>query len=310
MSEIVDRILPLLLENRELNSNGINLLQKAHQQINKKKSEDRSAEEWFVLGYYAQQVQNYDDAQAHFTQAVLKNPQFEAAYKFRAAVCIDTQQFEDALYDLEKALEIDSTYVDAIFEKARLYHEQDENKKALEELESLLKQDPDNSDAYALMGSTHEKMGDYEKAILAFDKAIELDPESGHYFTQRGLAHYFADQYESARNDLEVAQQLSGSNHITQFNLGLVLGEIEEHVKDAFRNFEKAFKRAPDMLNQFYKQASKSEKSRLESRLENLVKKNSTIKDVTGGQFYRDQFVQLIERKLNEARRQGVEVKS
>lgn len=305
MSEIVDRLLPLLLENRSLNNKGISLLQKSHQKISKKKKEDRTAEEWFVLGYYALQIQNYDDAQAHFTEAVLKNPEFEAAYKFRASVCIDVQQFEDALYDIEKALELDPLYTDAIFEKARLFHEQDENKKAVMELNKVIKNDPEYSDAYALLGSIYEKTGEYEKAVETFNKAIELDPESGHYYTQRGLAHYFANNYDPAKADLEKAQKITGTNHVSQFNLGLVLGEIDEQVKDAFRNFEKAFKRAPDMLNQFFLQVGKKEKDRLEKRLKGLVKKHSAKNEQPGGQFYREQLVQLLERKLYEAAQQA-----
>jgi tetratricopeptide (TPR) repeat protein len=301
MSDIVDRLLPFILENRELNEKGINLLQKAHQQIGKKKSEDRTAEEWFIVGYYAQQIQDFDEAQSHYTQAVLKNPDFEAAYKFRAAVCIDTRQFEDAEYDLKKALEIDSTYIDAMFEYARLYHEQDKNDLAIQKLNELIEKEPDYSDAFALLGSTYEKSGSYDKAIESLDKAIELDPESGHYYTQRGLAHYFANNFESAKIDLEKAQRISGVNHITQFNIGLVLGELDDHVKDAFRNFERAFKKAPDMLKQFFEQAGDTEKKRLFSRLENIVKKYSASES-TSSQFYREQLASLLDRKLKDAK--------
>jgi len=300
MSEIVDRLLPFLLENRTLNNKGIQLLQKAHQQISKTSKEDRTAEDWFVLGYYAQQIQDYDDAQAHYTQAVLKNPEFEAAYKFRAAVCIDTRQFEDAAYDLTKALELDPDYADARFEQARLLHEQDKNLEAVSYLDKLIDADPENSDAFALAGSALEKEGQFEKAIKYFNKAIELDPESGHYFTQRGLASYFSGDFDSAKADLEKAQKISGTSYITQFNLGLVLGELDDQVRDAFRYFERAFKKAPDMLTEFFKQAGEIEKKRLGNKIQGLVDKHS--KDSAGtSQFYREQLVELLKRKLTEA---------
>lgn len=302
MSDIVDRLLPYLLENRTLNNKGIQMLQKAHQQISKTAKEDRTSEDWFVLGYYAQQIQDYDDAQAHYTQAVLKNPEFEAAYKFRAAVCIDTKQFEDAAYDLEKALKLDPEYTDARFEQARLLHEQDKNIEAVEKLNALIEADPENSDAYALAGSALEKEGHFEKAIEYFDKAIELDPESGHYFTQRGLASYFSGDFVSAKTDLEKAQKISGTSYITQFNLGLVLGELDDQVRDAFRYFERAFKKAPDMLTEFFKQAGEIEKKRLGSRIQGLVDKHSKESSGTS-QFYREQLVELLTRKLAEAQR-------
>lgn len=301
MSDIVDRLLPYILENRELSEKGISLLQKAHQQIGKKNTADRTAEEWFIVGYYAQQIQDFDEAQSHYTQAVLKNPEFEAAYKFRASVCIETRQFEDAEYDLKKALEIDPSYNDALFEYSRLYHEQDQNDLAIQKLSELIEKEPDYSDAFALLGSTYEKSGSYDKAIESLDKAIELDPDSGHYYTQRGLAHYFANNFESAKLDLEKAQRLTGINHVTQFNIGLVLGEMDDQVKDAFRNFERAFKKSPEMLKQFNEQAGEIEKKRLFSRLENLVKKHSKTAS-SNSQFYREQLASLLERKLKDAK--------
>ena len=300
MSDIVNRLLPFLLENRTLNDKGINLLQKAHQQISKINKEDREAEDWFVLGYYAQQIQDYDDAQSHYSQAVLKNPDFEAAYKFRAAVCIETQQFEDAEYDLKKALELDPNYIDASFEYARLFHEQDKNKEAVKALKDLIQKEPDYSDAYALAWSSLEKEGKFEEAVQYFNKAIELDADSGHYYTQRGLANYFSGNFEAAKIDLEKAQKLSGTNYITQFNLGLVLAEMDDFVKDAFRNFERAFKKAPDMLNDFFKQAGSIEKKRLDNRLRGLVEKHSKTQN-NDSQFYRDQLVTLLRRKIDEA---------
>lgn len=300
MSDIVNRLLPFLLENRTLNDKGINLLQKAHQQISKINKEDRETEDWFVLGYYAQQIQDYDDAQSYYSQAVLKNPEFEAAYKFRAAVCIETQQFEDAEYDLKKALELDPNYIDASFEYARLFHEQDKNKEAVKALKDLIQKEPDYSDAYALAGSSLEKEGKFEEAVQYFNKAIELDADSGHYYTQRGLANYFSGNFEAAKIDLEKAQKLSGTNYITQFNLGLVLAEMDDFVKDAFRNFERAFKKAPDMLNDFFKQAGSIEKKRLDNKLRGLVEKHSKTQS-NDSQFYREQLVTLLRRKIDEA---------
>jgi len=262
----------------------------------------RSAEDWFILGYYAQQVQQYDDAQAHYTQAVLKNPEFEAAYKFRAMVCIETRQFEDAQYDLDKALELDPDFSDARYERARLFHETDQDDKAVAELRALIQQDSEYADAYALMGSTFEKTGKYEQAIKAFEQALELDPENGHYLTQRGLAHYFAGEYELAESDLLEAQKRTGINHITQFNLALVLSENPASVKEAYRNFEKAFKRAPDMLNHFYEQSGSVERKRLDLRLDTILSKNQDLEKEESSQFYRKELILLLERKLREAR--------
>lgn len=298
MSDLLKRLLPLLLENKTLNDNGIRLLQKVHADI-KKKTKGRTDEEWFVLGYYALQVGQYDEAVTSFSESVFENEQFEAAFRYRATAYMESKRYEDAAKDLDEALRIDPTYIDAQYERIRLLYEMDKDKEAAKAAKAFTTENPDHANGFALLGSILEKSGKYEESIPAFDKAIELEGDNGLFFTQRGLAHYFGGQPDAALSDMLKAQALTGANQVTHFNLALIYGELPGQTREAFRYFERAFKKDPNMLKQFAGSANVTEAKRLLGKLQGIVDRLA-IDTTDSGKFYRDELSALLKRKLAE----------
>lgn len=300
MSEPLKRLLPLLLENKGLNETGIRMLQNVHAAIKRKPKGDRTDEEWFVMGYYALQTGQYDEAVSAFSDAIFENEEFEAAFRFRASAYMDSKRYEEAAKDLDEALRIDPSYIDAQYERIRLLYEMDKDAEAVAAALVFTEANPDHANAFALLGSILEKSGRYEESIPAFDKAIELDTENGLFHTQRGLAHYFAGRPEPALADLLTAQKLSGSNQVTHFNLALVYAELPGQTKEAFRLFERAFKKDPHMLRQFAGSANATEAKRLIGRLNGVLEQLSKETDPAGA-FYRNELIALLKRKLADA---------
>ncbi len=303
-SDLLRRLLPALLENRTLNESGVRMLQKLHAEIKRKPSGSRTDEEWFVMGYFSLQTGDHAEAVSHFSEAIFENESFEAAFRFRASAYLEQRKFDEAGKDLDEALRLDPTYADAKYERIRLLYETDRDADAVAAAEAFTAEYPDNSRGYALLGSILEKAGKYAESLPAFDKAIELEDDNGLYFTQRGLAHYFGGQPALALPDLLTAQKLSGSNQVTHFNLGLVYAELGGQIKEAYRQFERAFKRDPSMLKQFAASASSTEATRLLGRLE-AVLAGLDQPDGDGGRFYRDELKALLSRKLAETRAAG-----
>ncbi len=298
MSDLLKRLLPLLLENKTLNENGIKLLQKVHADI-KRKPKGRTDEEWFVLGYYALQVGQHDEAVTSFSEALFENEEFEAAFRFRATAYMESKRYSEASKDLDEALRIDPTYTDAQYERIRLLYEMDSDKEAIAAAREFTEANPGHANAFALLGSILEKSGNYADSIPAFDKAIELEDDNGLFFTQRGLAHYFGGKPELALSDLLKAQALTGANQVTHFNLALIYGELEGQTREAFRYFERAFKKDPNMLKQFAGSANKTEAKRLLGKLGGIVERLAADTNPSG-KFYRDELSALLKRKLAE----------
>jgi tetratricopeptide (TPR) repeat protein len=301
MSDHLKRLLPLLLENKSLNESGIRMLQKVHADI-KRKPKGRTDEEWFVLGYYALQVGQHDEAVTSFSEAIFENEEFEAAFRFRATAYMESKRFAEAAKDLDEALRIDPTYTDAQYERIRLLYEMDKDKEATLAAREFTQANPEHANAFALLGSILEKSGNYVESIPAFDQAISLEDDNGLFFTQRGLAHYFGGFPELALNDLLKAQSLTGANQVTHFNLALIYGELPGQTREAFRYFERAFKKDPNMLKQFANSANPTEAKRLVGKLHGIVTRLASETD-PAGRFYRDELTALLQRKLSETTR-------
>ncbi len=102
-------------------------------------------------------------------QNVLRNTVFCQDY-------MDSQQWGDALNACNNALEINPTYVTALYKKAFTLREMDRDEEALETLDTLLEQDPIHQDALKLAGIVATEIGQSDRARDYFDRYMELNP--------------------------------------------------------------------------------------------------------------------------------------
>ncbi len=301
-TNIIDRILPELLQEKKLTEAREKMLTQAVKQIQKTAEEDRSDEQWFVLGYTAAAVNNNYDALRYFELTIEKNKDFEAAYKQRATVYLKLGENQSALSDLNKAIEIDSDYTLAYIERATVFAEEGEYDKALEDLETASKNDPENPRVLAQHASILEKQGKIKEAVEKYDKAIEQIDDDANLYSQRGVAKLFSNDPEGAEEDFAKAQKLGGANHITAFNLGLALGHQPEKSKQAYQHFTKAFRKKPTLLSEYYDEAHESDISRLDQKLQDILDTLNNVHTSHPGRYYREELIGLLSSKMNDAR--------
>jgi len=296
----IDKILPLILQEKKLNQRQQKQFLKIAKQIEKKKVDDRSAEEWYVMGYAFEAQGNDMKAEEAYTEAIKTDPEFEAAYKNRGSVFTRSKQFEDAEFDLVHALELDPDFTQAKFQLSVLQTEKNEYDKALSTLDEILDKQPGHVQSIAQKGTVYDKMNKYSEAVAAFDKAIEKDQSEGNLFSQRAISKIYNNDPEGALKDFHKAQSLSGSHSITTFNLGLAYGLMQDKSKHAYQNFEKAFRKQPDILITYQKEAQENEFKRLIKKLHQILENLRNIGDDQPGKFYREELIDLLERKLKE----------
>ena len=106
-----------------------------------------------AVAYHA--LENYDEAMLDYTKSIQLNPNMTDAYYNRAKIILSESnspmsEIKKAIADLEKALELDDKFVDALFAMAAAYKKLGEYHKSLEYLEKLLQITPDAVHAKAL----------------------------------------------------------------------------------------------------------------------------------------------------------------
>lgn len=297
MPKAIDYVLPALLEQRALNKKEEKYFKKLIKVLAKKKLEDCDSDEAFVLGYMSEQQANDPAAIDAYTHSIEQNPEFEAAYKFRGAAHIRQKNFVDGESDLAKALELDPDYTDALLEMASMKYEAGSYEDAENMVDKVIELDPENTIAFALKGSILDKHEKYDESLTWFDKAVEINPEDGQLYMQRGIVRLFADKPEEALEDVKMCRKLSGSHQVVNFNFGLIYLVMPGNEKEAFRNFEKAFKKEPHILKNYLTSAQDFEADRLIDTLRDNIKRIESDKSEESS-FYKSELLDLLKSKL------------
>ena len=180
-----------------------------------------------------------DDALVNLSKAIDLNPNYVDAYFLRGLIYGSQYDFDKAIADFEKVVELDPSHTDAKAMHADAYaargadYALEKNyDKAIADFERAIELDPDKAEfkaaaaaTYFLRGATRYEEGDNESAFTDLDRAIsdiekiiELDPDNsevriaiGEAYLVRGIAHFQGGNYDRAIADLERAIELENS---------------------------------------------------------------------------------------------------
>lgn len=141
--------------------NGINniqngLFQNAIEDINKSLELKKDWEiPYFYRAVANQALENFDEAILDYTKSIQINEKMTDAYYNRAKIMLTRKDVENpditrVVADLEKALELDEKFVDALYAMAAAQKKLEKYEKAMEYLDRLLAIEPDAVNARAL----------------------------------------------------------------------------------------------------------------------------------------------------------------
>jgi tetratricopeptide (TPR) repeat protein len=117
--------------------------------------------------------------------------------------------YDGALEDLNKAIELNSEYSDSYIKRGDLYVELKKNDKALKDYNYAIKLDSNSYDAYFKRALLYEDIGNSNKSLADFDKAIQLDPTNPLPYVNRGyLKRELLKDKDGACKDFEKAEKL------------------------------------------------------------------------------------------------------
>ena len=105
------------------------------------------------------------------------------SYFYRAVAYDALEEFDNAILDYTKAIQLDNKMVDAYYNRARiiLSRKDIDNpkiEKAVEDLEKALELDEKFIDALYAMAAAKKKLGDYHSALVYLEKLLQIQPDS------------------------------------------------------------------------------------------------------------------------------------
>jgi len=104
----------------------------------------------------------------------MKNPNSLKFYRL-AIDQYKKKNFDDAINNIEKALEYEPKNYQALHAKGLCYNKLGDSQKELESYKKAIAVDPSSKTAWYNAGNVFFNHGDYEMAISYYDKAIQID---------------------------------------------------------------------------------------------------------------------------------------
>ncbi len=154
-------------------------------------------------------------------------------------------QFDEAIAEFQKALELEPDNVDAQRNLGTAYFDQGKWEKAVVAYERAIEIDPNWDEAYGELAAVYAKLGRLEEAVAAGEKAIELIPDEASAHLNLGVAYKNQGQIDKAIIEYEKAIELDPDLSMPHYNLGIIYsgqGRLDEAVAE----WEETIKLAPD----------------------------------------------------------------
>lgn len=186
---------------------------------------------------------------AELDAAVAAQPKDAALYAARAWAHLQVRQYDAAIADCTRALELDAFHARAysIRARARLEKPRAENTAALLDAQrgAVLES---SALSLSVLGAALLTHGQLAEAIECYNRVIVLDPQDWSAFARRGAARWFSQDHTGGQADLEVAlrngaPRLQAEALATQADAMFIL---LRDVEAALLSYDRALALAPD----------------------------------------------------------------
>ena len=166
-----------------------------------------------------------------FTKSLEKEGADKEVFKERGDVYNKLRQFDKAIADYNKAIEIDPKYINAYMFRGGVYHSLHQYDKAIADCTKAIEIDPKHKDAYHIRGFLYRFIMQYDKAIADYTKAIEIDPKDKFAYEIRGDVYTGIRQYVRAIADYTKVIEIDQGYADAFYNRGCAYNELNQYDK-------------------------------------------------------------------------------
>ena len=177
----------------------------------------------------------YIDAKVEFEKALKVDPFYQPAKKalkvigdvinrkidsktathfFKGVVFGNTGQYDQAISELNKAIEMNPKFAEAYLNRGIVYAQaKGQYDQAISDFSKAIEISPQFAKAYKDRGFAYYKKGQYDQAISDYSKAIEINPRFADAYFNRAVAYYSKGEYEKAWGDVHKGQSFGHQVH-------------------------------------------------------------------------------------------------
>lgn len=209
---------------------------------------DKEAIYYFNRGNVAYDQKKYEEAHQDYDCAIELQPSDPRFYHSKGLAYESTESDEDfdaAIENYKKAIELDETFFGARFHLGIMYHKNYQFKDALSWFSTVLTYYSTDKKIFVHRGLVYQALNEHKIAIMDFDSALKIDNtySDAHYW--RGVSNLKLENYDEAIKDLNTAQM-----HVVTHNFGIqdALGcwyQKKKDYDDALKFMNEAIEKDP-----------------------------------------------------------------
>jgi tetratricopeptide (TPR) repeat protein len=171
-------------------------------------------------------------------------------YSNRGAVYASAGQFNRAITNYNRAIELNPNFADAYNHRGIAYHNLGQLKQAVADYTKAIELKPNYIEAYNNRGIAYEKLGQPEQGICDYNTSIELNPNLAEAYNNRANAYVKLGQFDQAISDYTRAIK-NKSSLAEAYGNRAVTYALTVKTKWAKKDLLKAIEIKPDLKRQF-----------------------------------------------------------
>jgi tetratricopeptide (TPR) repeat protein len=185
-------------------------------------------------------------------EAIVNNAQAADAYISRGVSNLKKGQIDDAVSDLNKAVELNPEDASTYFYRGNAFYENGQIEKAVSDYTKAIERSPRYTNAYFSRGYVYLTTGEYSKAISDFNKVIDIHPDNAHAYNYRGCVHFAQKEYQGALDDFSKAIELDPGYIDAYLNRGNIYYDVKKMFSMAIEDYSKAIELNPEDAVNYY----------------------------------------------------------
>ena len=130
------------------------------------------------------------------------------------------RDFDEAITDFSRAIEIEPTNANAIFNRATIYRGKGEYEKSIGDLNKYILLNPTNAMAFENRASDFAGLEAFDQAIRDWSEGLRLNPNDATALALRGFCYNKKGRFDDALKDYYRAIQIDPTNDAALNNLG------------------------------------------------------------------------------------------
>lgn len=201
-------------------------------------------------GTILQSFGRYAEAESDFLTMIRLQPESAVGYATMCKLYSIQRQFQRALTQINKALELDDSIHGYYYSRAFVYRHLQNPRAALADLSQALKRKPDYAEAYLLKSELHYVLKDLKSSMASLNQAIHYLSQQqrktylAQAYSNRGGLHQSQGQMSAALLDFSKALQLLPDLTQAYLNRGHCYRQLRKYT-DALLDYQEFLKRQP-----------------------------------------------------------------